>query len=69
MFALMVKKLTALNDSGSQCAVISRKIVEQDSSDLLSSIGSVMIQPVVGPAVPAELMAFDVTKYVTEGKT
>jgi hypothetical protein len=55
------QKLRALIDSGCQCPLINKRVIQDDP---LTTIGSIMIQPIVGAPVPAKLAAFDVTKFV-----
>jgi hypothetical protein len=57
------RKLRGLVDSGCQCPLINRNAV---ADELLTTIGSIRIQPIVGPAVPAKLAAFDVVRCQTD---
>ena len=59
-------KRTALVDGGSEIPLIRADVL---GSGLVPSVGSIIVQPIIGPGVHCKLSAVDVTRYVNECQT
>ena len=57
------QKFNALIDSGCQCPLINRQVIQDKP---ITTIGSISIQPIIGSPVSARLASFDVTRYTNE---
>jgi Integrase zinc binding domain/Integrase core domain len=56
-------KRTALIDGGSEIPLIRADVL---GPGLIPSVGSIIVQPIIGPGVHCKLSAVDVTRYVNE---
>jgi hypothetical protein len=53
----------ALVDSGAEVPLIHRRVLGETN---VSTVGNILIQPIVGPAVEAKLVALDVARHVAD---